>query len=81
MPHAETHTVILPHAVAYNAKGAQNAIAVVSRALGTDNAAQGLFDMAKNLGTPPTLAPSSHPQCLFYLPIPFLLTNHSPVLS
>jgi alcohol dehydrogenase class IV len=55
MPHAETHTVILPHAVAYNAKGAQNAIAVVSRALGTDNAAQGLFDMAKNLGAPYSL--------------------------
>jgi len=59
MPHAETHTVILPHAVAYNAKGAQNAIKVVSRALGTDNAPQALFDMAKNLGspTPPGLFP------------------------
>jgi len=33
-------------------KGAQNAIAVVSHVLGTDNAAQGLFNMAKSLGAP-----------------------------
>jgi maleylacetate reductase len=52
MPHAETHTIILPHALAYNARGAQNAIKIVARALGVDNAAQGLYDMAKDLGIP-----------------------------
>jgi len=55
MPHAETHTVILPHAVAYNAPGAPEAIATVARALGVKNAAQGLYDMAKDLGAPYSL--------------------------
>ena len=55
MPHAETHTVILPHAVVYNGPGAQEAIAKVARALGTDNAAQGLYDLARNLGAPYSL--------------------------
>src|SRR5436309_9704103 len=74
MPHAETHTVILPHAVAYNAKGAENAIKIVARALAVDNAAQGLYDMAKNLGIPHikssfvTLLP-----CFFSSLIPLLL--------
>jgi alcohol dehydrogenase class IV len=55
MPHAETHTVILPHAVVYNEPGARNAIATVARALGVKNAAQGLYDLAKNLGAPYSL--------------------------
>ena len=55
MAHAETHTVILPHAVVYNAPGARKAIETVARALGVENAAQGLFDMAKNLGAPCSL--------------------------
>src|SRR5579859_1426498 len=67
MPHAETHTVILPHAVAYNAKGAKNAIKIVARALAVDNAAQGLYDMAKNLGIP-THSPSHKPSSSTLLP-------------
>ena len=55
MPHAETHTVILPHAIVYNEPGAKDAIATVARALGTKNAAQALFDMSKNLGAPYSL--------------------------
>ena len=55
MPHAETHTVILPHVVVYNEPGAKDAIAIVARALGTKNAAQALFDMSKNLGAPYSL--------------------------
>ena len=34
LPHAETHTVVLPHATAYNAKAAPAAMARVARALG-----------------------------------------------
>jgi alcohol dehydrogenase class IV len=55
LPHAETHTVILPHAIAYNAAGAPVAIARVARALGTDNAAQALFDLAATNGGPTSL--------------------------
>lgn len=55
MPHAETHTVILPHAVAYNAPYAQDAVSRVAKALGVSNAAQGLFDLAKDNGAPYSL--------------------------
>jgi alcohol dehydrogenase class IV len=55
LPHAETHTVILPHAVAYNAAGAPVAIGRVARALGADHAAQALFDLAATNGAPTSL--------------------------
>jgi maleylacetate reductase len=55
MPHAETHTVILPYAVAFNESGAPDAIAKVARALGVDNAARGLYDLSKSLGAPYSL--------------------------
>jgi alcohol dehydrogenase class IV len=50
LPHAETHTVLLPHAVAYNAHAAPDAMAAICRAIGSSNAAQGLFDLAGTLG-------------------------------
>ena len=56
LPHAETHTVILPHATAYNAAAAPDAMARIARALGVENAAQGLFDLAANHGAPTRLA-------------------------
>jgi maleylacetate reductase len=60
LPHAETHTVVLPHAVAYNAEAAQEAMARVARGLGTesgaDSAAAGLYDLAAELGAPLSLA-------------------------
>jgi maleylacetate reductase len=55
LPHAETHTIVLPHAVAYNAEAAPEAMARVARALGAASAAQGLFDLAKSLGAPTAL--------------------------
>jgi maleylacetate reductase len=56
LPHAETHTVVLPHATAYNAKAAPEAMARIARALGADDAARGLFDLERRLGTPMSLA-------------------------
>ncbi len=55
LPHAETHTVILPHATAYNAPGSPDAMARIARALGTKSAASGLYDLAKSLSAPLTL--------------------------
>jgi alcohol dehydrogenase class IV len=55
MPHAETHTVILPHATAYNAAASPEAMARIKRALGSNDAAGGLYDLAKSLGAPLTL--------------------------
>ncbi len=51
LPHADTHTIVLPHAVAYNAPAAPDAMARVAAALGVDgDAAAGLFDLATALG-------------------------------
>ena len=41
LPHAETHTVILPHAAAYNHNTALDAMARVARALGAESAPDG----------------------------------------
>ena len=62
LPHAETHTVILPHATAYNAKGADKAMASIARALGATSAAGGLYDLAKSLGAPLTLKDIGMPE-------------------
>jgi len=56
LPHAETHTVILPHAAAYNAPAAPEALQCAARALGADDAAAGLFDLATRLGAPTSLS-------------------------
>ncbi|MHC4043391.1 maleylacetate reductase [Bradyrhizobium sp. 23AC] len=51
LPHAETHTIVLPHALAYNASAVPEAAMRIERAIGTADGAQGLFDLAKRLGT------------------------------
>lgn len=55
LPHAETHTVVLPHVVAFNAPAAPDAIARTAAALGADDAAGALFDLAAGLGCPTSL--------------------------
>jgi alcohol dehydrogenase class IV len=50
LPHAETHTVVLPHALAYNAPAVPDAMTRIARAIGATDAAQGLYDLAKRLG-------------------------------
>ena len=55
LPHAETHTIVLPHALAYNREAAPEAMKRIARALGSDDAAQGAFDLALNNGAPTSL--------------------------
>jgi alcohol dehydrogenase class IV len=55
LPHAETHTVMLPHAAAYNAGAASAALDRVARALGAPEAAGALFDLAAVHGAPTSL--------------------------
>jgi maleylacetate reductase len=55
LPHAETHTVVLPHAMAYNASAAPEAMARLARALGVPDAPLGLFELARSLGAPTSL--------------------------
>lgn len=62
LPHAETHTVVLPHAVAFNAPAAREAMARAAAALGMPDAAPGLFDLAQNLGAPTSLREIGMPE-------------------
>ena len=55
LPHAETHTIVLPHALAYNAAAAPEAMRVIAQALNGASAAQAVFDLAKNNGAPVAL--------------------------
>jgi alcohol dehydrogenase class IV len=50
LPHAETHTIVLPHAVAYNARATQPAMSRIAAALGAKEAATGLYDLAGRIG-------------------------------
>ena len=52
LPHAETHTIVLPHVVRYNAMAAPDAMRRIAHALGADDAARGLFDLAVKLNAP-----------------------------
>jgi maleylacetate reductase len=56
LPHAETHTVLLPHVLAYNASAAPEAMTRIARALGLPNAPAGLWDLAVNANAPIRLA-------------------------
>jgi maleylacetate reductase len=55
LPHAATHTVVLPHVVAFNATAAPGMIAALSRALGAADPARRLWDLAGELGAPRAL--------------------------
>jgi maleylacetate reductase len=62
LPHAETHTVILPHALAYNAPATPDAMTRIASALGVPDAALGLYDLARKLGTPASLREIGMPE-------------------
>lgn len=55
LPHAETHTIVLPHALAYNAQAAPEAMRRVARALQAKSAPQAVFDLARDNGAPVAL--------------------------
>lgn len=55
LPHAEVHSVILAHALAYNAPCAPKAMATIARALGAADAAQGILELAHRNGAPVSL--------------------------
>ncbi len=55
LPHAELHTVILPHAMAYNAPAAPEAMRRIAAALQAPAAPAGLFDLAERHGAATSL--------------------------
>ncbi|MGI5452441.1 maleylacetate reductase [Streptomyces sp. CA-249302] len=56
LPHADTHTVVLPYALAHNAPAAPEAMAALGRALDTEDVPGALWDLARRLGAPRSLA-------------------------
>lgn len=55
LPHAETHSVVLPHALAYNLSQTPEARTRLARAVGADDPALALHELAKRLGAPTSL--------------------------
>ncbi|MEV6025367.1 maleylacetate reductase and hydroxyquinol 1,2-dioxygenase domain-containing protein [Streptomyces sp. NPDC052036] len=55
LPHAQTHTVILPYAMAYNAAAAPDAMRRIAEALGVPDAPAGVHDLVASLGGPTSL--------------------------
>lgn len=55
LPHAETHTIVLPHALAYNASAAPEAMSRIARALNASNAPSAVYDLAQQNGAPVAL--------------------------
>src|SRR6478609_3164661 len=55
LPHAEVHTVVLPHAIAFNADAAPRAMDRIAQSLGAESAAAGLYALARDNGAPVAL--------------------------
>ncbi len=52
LPHAETHAVILPHAIAYNQRAAAAELSPLAEILGAETPGAGLYDFAVRMGAP-----------------------------
>lgn len=61
LPHAETHTVVLPHALAYNAPAIPEVMTLLASVLGPDPATA-LYDLAGRVGAAQSLAALGMPE-------------------
>lgn len=55
LPHAEMHTVLLPHTLAYNQRAAPAALRLVAKVLGVQDAPRGLSNLVRDLNGPKSL--------------------------
>jgi maleylacetate reductase len=62
LPHAQTHAAVLPHAIAYNADAAPEAMSALANALGQPDPAAGVYRMLGELGLERSLARLGMPQ-------------------
>jgi maleylacetate reductase len=62
LPHAETHSVVLPHALAYNAAAIPGALAAMRRAMSCDDPPRALFELGARLGVPSSLSALGMPE-------------------
>ena len=56
LPHAETHAVVLPHAIAYNERSAGKELKPLADLLGKGRAAGGLYEFSRSLNAPMALS-------------------------
>jgi len=56
LPHAETHSIVLPHAMQYNRDAADEAMKRVARAIEAVDAPRGMYELEQRLGLPMKLA-------------------------
>ncbi len=56
LPHAEVHTVMIPQVAAFNSAAAPEAMARIAAALGSAQAASGLYDLVVRLQAPHSLS-------------------------
>ncbi|MFY9807045.1 MAG: maleylacetate reductase [Pseudonocardiaceae bacterium] len=56
LPHAGTHSAVLPFVTAYNAPAAPAAMVHAARALGAQDPARALWELAERIGAPTSLA-------------------------
>lgn len=62
LPHAETHSIVLPHALRYNRDAAPDAMRRIARALGAHDVANALYDLEVKLGLKMKLAEIGMPE-------------------
>ena len=62
MPHAQTHTVLLPHTTAFNAPAVPDKLAPVAELLGSPGPGQGLYSLAQRIGAPSSLKELGFPE-------------------
>ena len=62
LPHSETHTIVLPHALAYNAPAIPKAVEKIARALGVADAPAGISALSRKVGAPQSLRELGMPE-------------------
>jgi alcohol dehydrogenase class IV len=62
LPHGETNSVVLPHALSYNLPAIPEARAVIERVFGGSDAARALFDFARSIDAPQSLRALGMPE-------------------
>lgn len=55
LPHAQTHAIVLPHAMAFNSIAVPEAMTRIAAAIGAVEGPMGLYELAKRLGIPTAL--------------------------
>ena len=62
LPHSETHAIVLPHALAYNAPAVPKAVDKIARALGVEDAPAGISALSRMVGAPQSLRELGMPE-------------------